>query len=64
MAWLKVFARLTKTTTPHDEELEVCESYYAYSFSEEPEPVRREQTVLGTRNWHDPSKVTGRIRKA
>ena len=62
---LKVFERLIKTTTTAtDDKVEVCEWYYAYPFSEEPEPLRREQRVLATRSWHDPSKVTGRIREA
>jgi hypothetical protein len=61
---LKVFARHIKTTTATDDKVEVCEWYYAYPFSEEPEPLRREQRVLATRSWHDPSKVTGRIREA
>jgi hypothetical protein len=64
MPWLKVFARLIKkTTTATDHEVEVCEWYYAYPYSEEPEPERREQTVLATRSWHDPSKVTCHIRQ-
>ena len=61
---LKVFARHIKTTTATDDKIRVCEWYYAYPFSEEPEPVHREQRVLATRSWHDPSKVTGRIREA
>ena len=62
---LKVFERLIKTTTTTtDDRVEVCEWYYAYPFSEEPEPLRREQRVLATRSWHDPNKVTGRIREA
>jgi hypothetical protein len=61
---LKVFARHIKTTTATDDKVEVCEWYYAYPFSEEPEPLRREQRVLATRSWHDPNKVTGRIREA
>ena len=61
---LKVFERLIKTTTSAtDDKVEVCEWYYAYPFSEEPEPLRREQRVLATRSWHDPSKVTGRSRE-
>jgi hypothetical protein len=61
---LKVFERLIKTTTTAtDDKVEVCEWYYAYPFSEEPEPLRREQRVLATRSWHDPSKVTGRSRE-
>jgi len=60
---LKVFARHIKTTTATDDKVEVCEWYYAYPFSEEPEPLRREQRVLATRSWHDPSKVTGRSRE-
>jgi hypothetical protein len=63
MAWLKVFARLVKTTTATDDSVEVCEWYYAYPFSEEREPQHREQTVLATRSWHDPSKVNCRIRE-
>jgi hypothetical protein len=65
MAWLRVFARLVKTTTTTatDREVKVCEWYYPYPFSEEFEPARREQRVLATRSWHDPSKVTGRIRE-
>jgi hypothetical protein len=61
MTRLKVFARLIKTPTATD--VKVCEWYYAYPFSEEPEPVHREERVLTTRSWHDPSKVTGRIRE-
>ena len=61
---LKVFARHIKTTTATDDKIRVCEWYYPYPFSEEPEPVHREQRVLATRSWHDPSKVTGRIREA
>jgi hypothetical protein len=61
---LKVFARHIKTTTATDDKVRVCEWYYPYPFSEEPEPVHREQRVLATRSWHDPSKVTGRIREA
>jgi hypothetical protein len=65
MARLKVFEGLIKTTTTAtDGEVEVHEWYYAYPFSEEPEPVHREERVLATRSWHDPSKVTGRIREA
>jgi len=45
-----------------DDEVCVCEWYYAYPFSEEPEPEHREQRVLETRSWHDTSKVTCRIR--
>ena len=61
---LKVFERLIKTTTnATDDKVEVCEWYYAYPFSEEPEPLRREQRVLATRSWHDPIKVTGRSRE-
>jgi hypothetical protein len=61
---LKVFERLIKaTTTATDREVKVCKWYYAYPFTEEPEPLRREQRVLATRSWHDPSKVTGRSRK-
>ena len=61
---LKVFERLIKTTTnATDDKVEVCGWYYAYPFSEEPEPLRREQRVLATRSWHDPSKVTGRSRE-
>ena len=61
---LKVFERLIKTTTTAtDDKVEVCEGYYAYPFSEEPEPLRREQRVLATRSWHDPSKVTDRSRE-
>jgi hypothetical protein len=63
MAWLKVFARLIKTTTANDHEVEVCEWYYAYPFSEEHDPRHREQTVLATRSWHDPSKVTSHVRE-
>ena len=61
---LRVFERLIKTTTTATgDKVEVCEWYYAYPFSEEPEPLRREQRVLATRSWHDPTKVTGRIRE-
>ena len=61
---LKVFERLIKaTTTATGHEVKVCEGYYAYPFSKEPEPVHREERVLATRSWHDPSKVTGRIRE-
>lgn len=56
MAWLKVFARLIKTTTATDDEVCVCEWHYAYPFSEEHEPERREQRVLETRSWHDPQQ--------
>jgi hypothetical protein len=64
ITWLKVFERLIKaTTTATDDEVEVYEWYYAYPFSEEPEPVHREERVVATRSWHDPSKVTGRIRE-
>jgi hypothetical protein len=61
---LKVFARHIKTTTATDDKVKVCEWCYPYPFSEEPEPVHREERVLATRSWHDPSKVTGRIREA
>jgi hypothetical protein len=62
MTRLIVFERLFKTTTTAtDDEVEVHEWYYAYPFSEEPDPVHREERVLATRSWHDPSKVTGRI---
>ena len=65
MAWLKVVARFVKTTTTAtDREVKVCEWYYAYPFSEELEPERREQRVRATRSWHDPSKVAGRIRES
>ena len=64
MAWPKVFARLIKTTNATDNKVEVCEWCNAYPFSEEPEPQYREQRVLATRSWHDPNKVTGRIREA
>ena len=61
---LKVFERLIKTTTTATgDKVRVCEWYYPYPFSEEPEPVHREERVLATRSWHDPSKVTGRIRE-
>ena len=64
IARLKVFERLIKaTTTATDDEVEVYKWYYAYPFSEEPEPVHREERVLATRSWHDPSKVTGRSRE-
>ena len=63
MTRLKVFARHIKTTTATDDRVKVCEWYYPYPFSEEPEPVHREERVLATRSWHDPSKVTGRIRE-
>ncbi len=56
MAWLKVFARLIKTTTATDDEVCVCEWYYAYPFSEEREPELRQQRVLETRSWHDPQQ--------
>jgi hypothetical protein len=63
---LKVFARLVKTTTTTatDENVKVCEWYYPHPFSEEPDPLHREERVLATRSWHDPNKVTGRIREA
>jgi hypothetical protein len=64
MVWLRVFARLIETTTATDDEVCVCEWHYAYPFSEEREPERREQRVLETRSWHDPSKATGRIRES
>ena len=63
MTWIKVFARLIKTTTATDDEACVCGWYYAYPFSEEPEPEHREQRVLETRSWHDPS-MTCRIRES
>ena len=64
MAWLKVFAPLIKkTTTPTGHEDKVCEGYYAYPYSEEQDPGNREQTVLATRSWHDPSKVTPHVRE-
>ena len=64
MAWPKVFARLIKkTTTANHHEVEVCEWSYAYPFSKEPEPKHREQAVLATRSWHDPSKVTPHVRE-
>ena len=64
MAWLKVFARfIKKTTTPTGHEVKVCEGYYAYPYSEEHDPGHREQTVLATRSWHDPSKVTSHVRE-
>ena len=56
MARLKVFARHINTTTAIDDKVKVCEWYYAYPFSEEPEPVHREERVLATRSWHDPAK--------
>ena len=63
---LKVLVRLVKTTTTTatDENVKVCEWYYPYPFSEEPDPLHREERVLATRSWHDPNKVTGRIREA
>ena len=63
---LKVFVRLVKTTTTTatDDKVKVCEWYYPYPFSEEPDPLHREERVLATRSWHDPNKVTGRIREA
>ena len=61
---LKVFARHIKTTTATDDKVKVCEWYYPYPFSEEPEPVHREERVLATRSWHDPSKVVGRVRES
>jgi hypothetical protein len=65
MAWLRVFSRLVKTTTTAtDCGVKVCEWYCAYPYSEELEPEHREQAVLATRNWQDPSRVTGRIREA
>ena len=64
MAWLKVFARLIKkTTTATGHEVKVCEGYYAYPFSQEHEPQRREQTVLATRSWRDPSKEAPQVRE-
>ena len=61
---LKVFERLIKaTTTATGHEVKVCEGYYAYPYSEEHEPKHREQTVLATRSWHDPSKVTSHVRE-
>jgi len=63
MAWLKVSARLVKTTTATDDKVEVSEWLYAYPFSEEPEPAQREHAVLATRHWHDTSEVTGRVRE-
>jgi hypothetical protein len=64
MAWLRVFARLVKTTTTAtDRGVKVCECYYAYPYSEEREPEHREQAVLATRSWHDPSRITGRVRE-
>jgi hypothetical protein len=60
---LKVFARHIKTNTATDDKVKICEWYYPYPFSEEPEPLRREQRVLATRSWHDPSKVTDRSRE-
>ena len=65
MTWLKVFSRLIKTTTTaNDQEVEVCEWYRAYPYSEEPEPERRERTVIATRSWHDPSKVAPSIHES
>jgi len=61
---LKVFARHINTTTATDDKVKVCEWYYPYPFSEEPEPVLREERVLATRSWHDPSKVAGRVRQS
>jgi hypothetical protein len=61
MAWPKVFARLIKTTNATD--VEVSGWYYAYPYSKEHEPKHREQTVLATRSWHDPSKVTPHVRE-
>jgi hypothetical protein len=58
MAWLRMFARLIETTAATDDEVRVCEWYCAYPFSKEHQPERREQRVLETRRWHDPSKVT------
>jgi len=53
------------TAKPERVSLELTEEwYYAYPFSEEREPEHREQRVLATRSWHDPSKVTGRIRES
>ena len=56
MAWPKVFARLIKTTTATD--VDVNERYYAYPYSKEQEPRLREQRVLETRKWHDPTSQT------
>ena len=52
---LKVFERPIKTTATASD-CKVCEWYYAYPFSEELEPEHREQRVLATRSWHDPSR--------
>ena len=60
---LKVFVRHINTTTATDDTVKVCEWYYPYPFSEEPEPVLREERVLATRSWHDPSKVTPHVRE-
>ena len=60
MAWPKVFARLMKTTTATD--VEVNELYYAYPYSKEQEPRLREQRVLETRKWHSPAGQTSPIR--
>jgi hypothetical protein len=56
MTRLKVFARLSKTPTATEDKVKVCAWYYPYPFSEEPDPVHREQKVLETRKWHDPAK--------
>ena len=55
MAWLKVFAHYIKTASRTEDELHertlnrVCA---------EREPEHREQRVLETRSWRDPSKMT------
>jgi hypothetical protein len=63
MAWIKLFARLIGTTTANHGEVRVCEWCDAYPFSEEAEPEHREQRVLATRSWHDPSTAR-RIRES
>jgi hypothetical protein len=56
----KLFARYIETATATGDEVCVCGWYYAYPFSEEREPERREQRMLETRSWHDADKVTCR----
>jgi len=60
MVSLKLFAEYFKTATATDDE--VCERP-VNRLHQEWEPELREQRVLETRRWHDPSRVTCRIRE-